>query len=84
MLIGHGSKLNVLIWMLQLKEYNFQKFVDRYSMSFMFILLPLDSWVSSIKYTDTSKQGYIRKISFLEKTGKLPVVQKTGLEFCGV
>lgn len=56
MLIGHGSKLNVLIWMLELKEYHFQKFLGSHSMGFMFIFFPLDSWVSSIKYTDTSKQ----------------------------
>jgi len=82
MLIGHGSKSTVLIWMLQFKEYHFQKFLASHSMGFMFILFPLDSWVSSIKYTDTSKQGYIRKVSLVEKIGKLPAVQKMELEFC--
>lgn len=73
--------------MLQLKEKNFQKFVDSHSMGFLFIFFPLGSRISSINYADTSKEEYIWKISLVEKVGKLPVEQKTRLEFsdgCGL
>lgn len=69
MLIGHSSKENVLIWLLQLKENNFQKFVGSHSVGFLFILFLLDPWISFIKIQILQRRNIFEKFLWLKMLG---------------
>lgn len=69
MLIGHSSKENVLIWLLQLKENNVQKFVGSHSVGFLFILFLLDPWISFIKIQILQRRNIFEKFLWLKMLG---------------